>query len=111
MSDKYAATAKVQIPAPLTASNGSATQNAADVATEVAVMRSQAVAERVKQLLKSPLSADQLLVNVSVSSPPDARVLSVAYSAPKALDAQKGAQAFADAYLAEKVDSAKLQLE
>ncbi len=107
----YASSAKVQIPASLTPSNGSTNQTAADVATEVAVMRSQAVASRVARTLKSGASPDALLAKVSVSSPPDARVLVVTFTASKAGDAQRGAQAFADGYLAEKQAQSRSQLQ
>ncbi len=102
MSKEYAASAKVQIPAALNAGTGNPNQTAADVATEVAVMKSQAVASRVASALKSSMTADQLLTHVTVQSPPDARVLVVQYTAGTATTAQKGAQAFADGYLAEK---------
>ncbi len=110
-SDTYAASAKVQIPASANPGNGGQNQTAADVATEVAVMKSQAVANRVALTLNTKQSPDELLSRVTVQSPPDARVLIVQYSSASARDAQKGAQAFADAYLAEKKSKVDAQVQ
>lgn len=106
---QYAAAAKVQIPSPT--GQVSRDQSNADVATELAVMKSQAVAQRAVDLLKSKSTADELSAKVQVTSPPDARVIIITFTAASATEAQRGAQAFADAYIAAKRDAAQRAID
>ena len=106
---QYAASAKVQIPSP--AGQVTRDQSNADVATELAVMKSQAVAQRAADRLRSKSTADELSAKVQVVSPPDARVLTVTFTAASAVQAQRGAQAFADAYIETKKINAQKAID
>ena len=67
--------------------------------TEIRIATSAAVADVARDLLDSRDSLTTLLRNVSVSAPQDAQILEFSYSHTDTREAQRGAQAFADAYL------------
>ena len=67
--------------------------------TEMQLVASSAVANVVKQQMDSPLDVQALLRHVSVTAPENTQILDISYSDPDPATAQKGAQAFADAYL------------
>lgn len=67
--------------------------------TEAQVAKSLPVASAVKTQLHSPLTAGQLASRVSVSVPPNTTIMKLTYTSGTASDAQKGAEAFAAAYL------------
>ena len=69
------------------------------MATEVQIARSTAVANAVAKKLGLHVPAAELLANLGVVVPADSNVVDFTYSSPRPEDAQKGAQAFADAYV------------
>jgi Mrp family chromosome partitioning ATPase/capsular polysaccharide biosynthesis protein len=81
--------------------------------TEAQLLTSVDVATRAKTLLKVPDEPRDLAANVSVAVPPNTSVLNISYSAPTPEDAQRSAQAFAQAYLDSRaaVATAKLKTE
>lgn len=68
--------------------------------TEMQIVRSTVVATQAAPSIETDLTPAQLLSHVSVSSTPDTQTLEISYSDPNRSTAQKGATAFADAYLA-----------
>jgi capsular polysaccharide biosynthesis protein len=101
---KYSATAKVRVQ-PVTTDPfdpRSADTQVIDVATEHDLVKSDAVAERVRAVLKLDVDTRTLMRPVTVSSKPDSLVLDITYVAPKAATAQIRANAIADSYLAQR---------
>jgi capsular exopolysaccharide synthesis family protein len=72
------------------------------VQTEIAVVQSDLVAARAAKALPGSDDTRKLLTRVSAAAPTEARVINVSYTAAKPKDAQQGAQAFAEAYVAQK---------
>lgn len=103
---KYQAVAQVRIPQQSSGQSVSRDQNITDVQTEVQVMQSDEVAVGAGRALKSSQPPRDLLANLTVTTPTEARVLAVSYSAESAQQARAGAQAFADAYIASKKSQA-----
>jgi Mrp family chromosome partitioning ATPase/capsular polysaccharide biosynthesis protein len=68
---------------------------------------SAAVAERVRSLLKSPLSASQLVELVTIEVPPNTTVLLITAEASTPIDAQRVSRTFAKAYLDQREETAK----
>jgi capsular exopolysaccharide synthesis family protein len=87
------------------------TSSTLNLDTEAQLVTSNAVAGRARALLNVQTSARDLAKQVSVTVPPNTSVLSIGFSAASSSDAQAGAQAFADAYLANRKDSAEGDLE
>jgi len=79
--------------------DGARTNSGINLDTEAQLVKSQAVSARAKEILETPVIVGQLVQNVSVSVPPNTSVLKVTYTAPSPQEAQRGASAFADAYL------------
>lgn len=98
--DVYRSTAEIALPSP----EGSQTPNesVADVQTELQVVQSDLVATRAAEEMPGAQDPRDLLTHLTAEAPPDARVLVLTYTAATALRAQQGAQAFADAYIAQK---------
>jgi capsular exopolysaccharide synthesis family protein len=71
--------------------------------------QSQPVAELAAKTLGSTATPEQLLEHVSVDVPANSQVLRVRYRDPVALSAQRGADAFAKAYLDFRRSDAELQ--
>lgn len=78
---------------------------------EVQIVRSAAVAELATDLLRSPESAQTLASRVSVTVPPNTRVMSISYDAPTPQQAQQGAHAFAQAYLENRAAAAEADID
>ena len=101
--DSFSATARVQVKQlstdPL---QPTADAEFVDIATETDLVKSDAVAESVKRSMGFDESLDNrtLLRRVVVSSKEDSLVLEITYESPDSEEAQEGANAFADAYLA-----------
>lgn len=74
--------------------------------TEIRVATSVPVASLARDLLESSDGAQTLLEDVSVSAPEETQVLVISYSHEDPSKAQRGAQAFADAYLTFRTDEA-----
>jgi len=74
--------------------------------TEIRIATSAAVANVARDLLGQQESVETLLGNISVSAPQEAQILEFSYSHNDPREAQRAAQAFADAYLAFKTDQA-----
>jgi capsular polysaccharide biosynthesis protein len=96
-------------------------QNTADLAngrtnseinldTEARLVRSTEVASRSRDLMKSDAEPGELAAAVAVSVPPNTEVLSISFTAGTPADAQQGAHAFAQAYLASRTASAQASL-
>ena len=90
----YSSTAAAQAFAPT-----GQTGNAPNMATEVQIARSTAVAAEAAKKLNLNVEPEQLLKNISVVVPADSAIVDFTYSSPRPQDAQKGAQAFAEAYV------------
>lgn len=91
----YSSTSAAQVFAP--PAPAGATPN---MATEVQIARSTAVASVVAKKLRLKAKPAEILANLGVVVPADSNVVDFTYSSPRPEDAQKGAQAFADAYVA-----------
>lgn len=78
---------------------------APNMATEKQIASSNAVAGLVVRSLQLQMSPEEASQPLSVSVPVDASVLVFSYSSPDPRDAQRGAQAFADAYLSYRHDA------
>jgi capsular polysaccharide biosynthesis protein/Mrp family chromosome partitioning ATPase len=96
-------------------------QNTADLAngrtnseinldTEARLVRSTEVASRSRDLMKSDAEPGELASAVAVSVPPNTEVLSISFTGGTPADAQQGAHAFAQAYLASRTASAQASL-
>jgi Mrp family chromosome partitioning ATPase/uncharacterized protein involved in exopolysaccharide biosynthesis len=79
--------------------SGGRTGGEINLDTEAQLLMSIDVASRARTLLKVPDEPRDLAANVAVAVPPNTSVLNVSYSAPTPEDAQRSAQAFAQAYL------------
>jgi succinoglycan biosynthesis transport protein ExoP len=77
-----------------------------DLQTERQVVMSTAVADRVKDKLDLTGSSTQLIDDVKVTVPAATRVLVITYSATEPALAQRGAQTFAEQYLAYRQEAA-----
>jgi capsular polysaccharide biosynthesis protein len=86
---------------------GDRTNDAINLDTEAQLVTSEPVAERAGELLGTDKSPVALANQVTVAVPPNTTVLSIAFSASTAEDAQDGASAFAQAYLENRSDSAQ----
>lgn len=90
----YSSTSAAQAFAP----SGQGGANGPNMATEVQIARSTAVAKEAAKNLNLNVDPEELLRNLGVVVPADSDVVDFTYSSPRPEDAQKGAQAFANAY-------------
>jgi capsular exopolysaccharide synthesis family protein len=67
--------------------------------TEIRIVTSSAVAELVRRTMGPDYTAEELLGGVSVSAPQETQILEISFSDPSARQAERAAQAFAEAYL------------
>ena len=107
--DVFRSTSEIALPAP--PNEQTPTQVTADVQTELAVIRSDLVAERAAQAIGGVDDPRNLLDHLAVEAPPDARVLVIVYSASTAEAAQAGARAFSDGYIAVKEDEQQAAID
>lgn len=70
--------------------------------TEAQIVRSVALGEAVAEQIGSDLSGRKLADSVTVTVPANSQVLSITFEASTAETAQAGAEAYADAYLAQR---------
>jgi Mrp family chromosome partitioning ATPase/uncharacterized protein involved in exopolysaccharide biosynthesis len=113
-SKTYVATAGVQVlPTGVDNSSvaGGRTGGELNLDTEAQLVKSLDVATQAQKLLKVPDQPRDLAANVSVEVPPNTSVLNVSYSAPTPEDAQRSAQAFAQAYLDNRAAVATARLK
>ncbi|GAA0795923.1 tyrosine-protein kinase domain-containing protein [Spirilliplanes yamanashiensis] len=94
-----------------TNASGGRTKGDINLDTEAQLVRSTAVANGAKQLLRSPLTADELAKPVSVEVPANTTVLVIAYTGDSPQGAQAAAHAFAEAYLRNRESSARAILD
>ena len=110
----YVATGGVQVlPTGVDSASGASGRvgGEIDLDAEVELLKSVDVASRAKALLKVPDSPRELATHVTVEVPPDTWVLKISYRAPTPEDAQRSAQAFAQAYLDNRAAVATAKLK
>lgn len=90
---------------------GARTGGEINLDTEAQLLKSVDVSTRAKALLKVPDEPRDLAANVTVAVPPNTSVLNISYAAPTPEDAQRGAQAFAQAYLDNRAAVATAKLK
>jgi polysaccharide biosynthesis transport protein len=78
--------------------------------TEARIVTSAPVATIAQAEVSLPISITELLERVTVMTTPETLVLDISFAAPDPTTAAKGANAFANAYLKFKTDSAELVL-
>lgn len=93
------------VSATQTASNGLIMQPA-EIATQMQVLQSTPVAERVIEALNLDVTPSQLLDSVTATQETDTRVISVTATRPTAKESQQVAAAFADEYLTFRAEQA-----
>jgi len=86
---------------------GTRTATAVNMDTEAAIMTSTSVAQLAAKELNTTLTPAELLKNLTVTVPANSEVLTVGYQDPTVAGAVRGAQAFATAYLANRLASGK----
>jgi capsular exopolysaccharide synthesis family protein len=101
----YQATSQIVVP-PIVIETGPQTAEGLSLETEAAIVRSTQVARLARELMDSSESAESLLPHVSVSIPPDTQSLLISYTDPDPEIAQRGANAFARAFLEVREDQA-----
>ncbi len=104
----YASTARVQVKPP-TANQvlqSVAAASLVSMETEKELVRSHAVAEIAADDIPGRSATDELLEHLKVGAPTNTQILEITFSDPDPLTAQRGAQAFADAYLEFKAGQA-----
>lgn len=112
-SKTYTSTANVLVtPTTPNSSSSSAVANgrtstAVNLDTESQIVTSTVVASEARTILKSTTPTSTLSGNVSISVPPNSSILGITYTAATPAQAQRGALAFAQAYLAHRTTTAK----
>lgn len=89
----------------------SRTNGSVNLDTESQLMTSSIVVERAKALLGSPMATGDLRAKIRVTVPPNSEILQITFSAASESGAQKGADAFAQAYLANRQVTAQSSLQ
>jgi capsular polysaccharide biosynthesis protein len=111
---QYTAHAAVQ-PEPLPDSSSSAVANGrtsgpVNLDTEAQIVKSTSVAAGAQKILHVSTSESDLINRVVVTVPANSAILTISYQAHSATAAAAGAQAFAQAYLANRLSSAQNDL-
>ncbi|PTL58482.1 polysaccharide biosynthesis tyrosine autokinase [Paraconexibacter algicola] len=81
-----------------------------DASTNVLLVRSVAVAQRVKRALRAPESPEELLDRVDAVAEPDADIITITVTDPSADRAKRLADAFADQFVAFRADADRRQI-
>jgi capsular exopolysaccharide synthesis family protein len=102
----YDSTAEVLVRPTLTSPLTTVSHNVLSLQTEARLATSTAVASLARAQLGSSASAAQLLQHVSVTVPADTEILQITYTDTDPARAQRGAEAFARAYLDFKSEQA-----
>ncbi|MCW2549049.1 MAG: lipopolysaccharide biosynthesis protein, partial [Mycobacterium sp.] len=87
--------------------SGARNASAVDMDTEAQVLKSAEVSKLAAAALKASLSPTELVKKLTVTVPPNSAVLTISFAARNAHDAQAGAQAYANSYLANRVAVAR----
>jgi capsular exopolysaccharide synthesis family protein len=95
----YSSQAKVLVEAVSLSTAQAGQQTPPNINTEEQLVDSAAVARVVARDLKLKANVDEILKQLSVSSPSDTEILFISYRDPRPREAQRRAQAFAQAYL------------
>lgn len=90
---------------------GARTNNEINLDTEAQLVQSAVVGDAAGDLLESDVPGPALVRSVEVSVPPNSQVLNIGFSAESAHGAQRGAQAFAEAYLNQRAYEAQTTLD
>lgn len=96
----------VQATGNESSSVGERTNSGINLDTEAQLVKSEPVAALAARSLRTGDSPVALAGRVSVTVPPNTTVMVIAFEAPTAREAQRGAAAFADAYLANREEAA-----
>ncbi|GAA4923175.1 Wzz/FepE/Etk N-terminal domain-containing protein [Actinoplanes utahensis] len=94
-----------------TNAEGGRTKGTVNLDTEAQLVGSGAVAVKAATLLRSDLSPIELAKSVSVQVPPNTTVLVINFKADDPRKAQAGSHAFAEAYLRNREETARAQLD
>ncbi|MEU4693348.1 Wzz/FepE/Etk N-terminal domain-containing protein [Actinoplanes sp. NPDC023714] len=94
-----------------TNAQGGRTKGAVNLDTEAQLVGSGAVAVKAATLLRSGLSPIELARSVSVQVPANTTVLVITFQAETPAAAQSGSHAFAEAYLRNREETARAQLD
>ena len=86
-------------------------RDAINLDTEAQLVRSSSTAALAQRLLNSKLPPTQLQEAVTVTVPPNTAILQITYAADRPEAARAGSHAFAEAYLAQRQQSAKEELD
>jgi capsular exopolysaccharide synthesis family protein len=105
----YEATAQIVVP-PIVIETGPRETEGLSLETEAAIVRSTQVARLAREEIGTSVPAQALLPHVSVSIPPDTESLLISYSDPDPETAQRGANAFARAFLEVREDQAAAEV-
>lgn len=115
--ESYTSTTSVLVtpvgPGALTGTTATTSRTGTDINldTESQIVESAQVGDAVRTLLRTDRSVTDLLADLTVTVPPNSQVLSIAYAAGTAKGAQEGSHAFAQAYLTNRMLTAKRQVE
>jgi uncharacterized protein involved in exopolysaccharide biosynthesis len=90
---------------------GGRTDGAINLDTEAQILKSTSVAQAAKKALNSTASTSALLNRLSVAIPANSSVMTIAYQAHSPAKAAAGAQAFAQAYLANRAATANADVK
>lgn len=103
----YSATARVQVrPIKLNQFDPDNKDNLVDIATEKDLVKSDAVADAVRQKLGLTGENRAILARVAVATEVDSLVLKLTFAGDTAKEAQDGANAVANGYITQRQDSA-----
>ncbi|HEX5914127.1 MAG TPA: Wzz/FepE/Etk N-terminal domain-containing protein, partial [Rubrobacter sp.] len=105
----YEATAQIVVP-PIVIETGPQETEGLSLETEAAIVRSTQVARLAREQMGTSVPSQALLAHVSVSIPPDTESLVISYSDPDPETAQRGANAFARAFLEVREDGAEAEV-
>lgn len=106
----YVATAEVLVR-PVRVDPRAFSAPALSLETEAAIVRSTAVSEIAADHVGPAAQPDQIVQGVSVEIPAETQTLDVSYSAATPAAAQRGAQAFADAYLEVRAGQVRAEID
>jgi len=113
-SKTYTSTTSVLV-AQTAASTGSVdggrTSSSVNLDTESQIVQSAQVADAARTLLRTDTPVTELQQQVSVNVPPNSSVLAVSFDGGTPKAAQEGSHAFAQAYLTDRADQAKKQVD
>jgi capsular polysaccharide biosynthesis protein/Mrp family chromosome partitioning ATPase len=91
--------------------NGQRQRGPLDLATEAQLVRSTAVAAAARSALGGSRSITELTAAVSTNVPEESSIIQISFEAGTAGEAQRGAEAFAAAYLAHRERTARSNLD